>query len=238
MSFEAAKCPSCGANIQVPTDTEQANCMYCGRQIFVKEAIQKHKVELSGNVTVDANIESMLKSAEGFLRLKKWKEAEKLYTKIIDLDSTDYRGWWGMFLVKTHNLKWYSTINSSMDLSDATAAIEMAPEGTKEKLIKALSDYESNYKAYKLTIKRKRQYTGAACKVKVCINGGHVCSLKSGQTYDLDAPANIYDIDFDFGGTNSNIVFEMDQDVFINLRVGLAWGNLIVESQGIPDEQY
>lgn len=33
MSFEAAKCPNCGANIQVPTDIEEARCMYCGSSI-------------------------------------------------------------------------------------------------------------------------------------------------------------------------------------------------------------
>lgn len=40
MNFLAAKCPGCGASIQLPSDRKSANCMYCGSLIVVEEAVK------------------------------------------------------------------------------------------------------------------------------------------------------------------------------------------------------
>ncbi len=52
MPFEAAKCPSCGAAIQVPSETEETFCGYCGNRIITKAAISYYQVEISGSVSV------------------------------------------------------------------------------------------------------------------------------------------------------------------------------------------
>lgn len=43
MALVAAKCSGCGADIQVPSDRDRANCMYCGVQVIVRDAIELHK---------------------------------------------------------------------------------------------------------------------------------------------------------------------------------------------------
>jgi len=147
MSFEAAKCPTCGWSIQVPTDREKARCMYCGNELSVKEAIQKLKVELNGPIVVDTNIETILRSANGFLKLEKWDDARKLFEKVIEQDSTDYRGWWGKFLVKSKNMTLspkkleYTDDPRMCDASDAQSAIKMAPQTVMAQLYKQYNEY-------------------------------------------------------------------------------------------------
>ena len=53
MTLEPAKCPSCGANIEVNKDLEKTICQYCGTTVLIKDAIQKYQVELTGSVQVD-----------------------------------------------------------------------------------------------------------------------------------------------------------------------------------------
>ena len=47
MNFTAAKCPCCGANIQVDQNLERAFCSYCGSEILVQDAVQKIKIVLN-----------------------------------------------------------------------------------------------------------------------------------------------------------------------------------------------
>lgn len=74
MNFVAAKCPSCGADIQVDQNLETAYCSYCGSNIIVQNAIQRVKiigpVELAGNIkTPNHAFESKLANANNWARL-------------------------------------------------------------------------------------------------------------------------------------------------------------------------
>lgn len=145
MPFEAAKCFNCGALIQVPSEMETASCMYCGSKIIVKEAVQRLEIEFSGSLIMDTKIQSMLKSAEGFIKLEKWIEAKDIYTEVSKLDSTDYRAWWGLFLAETFNLKEIFDLGPNADLNDAMRdakiAIDMAPDDVKSKLYNVYFEY-------------------------------------------------------------------------------------------------
>ena len=58
MEFLAAKCPSCGGDIQLPKGVEFAKCMYCGSDVNVQRAVQAHK----GTVNLE-NIRELAKDA-------------------------------------------------------------------------------------------------------------------------------------------------------------------------------
>lgn len=152
MKYETAKCPSCGASIPVQPEFEQAFCPACGNRIVIKDAIQRHKVELSGPVVVDSNIDSIYKSANGFLQLEEWSDALQLFSKMIELDSTDYRGWWGIFLANTQNMRKFNQlgIDPPLDIKGAKNAIPMAPRVEKQKLISAYEEYLSTSPALHL----------------------------------------------------------------------------------------
>lgn len=232
MSFEAAKCPSCGANIQVPTDTERANCMYCGRQIIVKDAISKHKIEVSGTVTVENDIESMLKSAEGFLMLEKWAEAEKLLAKIIEQDSTDYRGWWGRFLVKTKNLESVSQVGNDIDTSDADTAILLAPESIRLKLKHAFDEYTRKNKKYTLIINRENQLYARKYRVVVTMNNEIIARLENGGSISHVVPPGNYSLCFNLGQHKTVAVFNVQGDILIDIKIRSSIATVKASIQG------
>lgn len=87
MKFVAAKCPSCGANIQVDEDTKKCFCQFCGSQIFVEEAIQMIK----GTVQIDFKnqIDNFLIRANEFMEQKRYSDAEIYFNKVLDIDATN-----------------------------------------------------------------------------------------------------------------------------------------------------
>ena len=52
MKLVPAKCPNCGANIEVDALGTATQCNYCKSAILVDDAIQKLKVELEGSVEI------------------------------------------------------------------------------------------------------------------------------------------------------------------------------------------
>ncbi len=85
MKFVAAKCPCCGADIQVDENTNRCFCQYCGSQILVEEAIQTIK----GTVQIDYKnqIDNFLLRANDFLAQKRYNDAEIYFNKVLDLDA-------------------------------------------------------------------------------------------------------------------------------------------------------
>ena len=53
ISLKAARCPSCGADIEVNPELEKSICQFCGSTILIQDAIAKIKVEHSGTIKVD-----------------------------------------------------------------------------------------------------------------------------------------------------------------------------------------
>lgn len=91
IQLREAKCPSCGANIQVNDKLENTICQYCGTQVLVEEAIQKYKIEISGKVEVDGieTRKSRLERAKKHLKLKEIKEANEILTALHTEDKFD-----------------------------------------------------------------------------------------------------------------------------------------------------
>lgn len=85
MSFEALKCPQCGADIEFDGDREFGFCQYCGTKIVP----ERQNVHLSGSVSVDRSreIESMLIRAKTLLSQGREEEACRLYERILEIDA-------------------------------------------------------------------------------------------------------------------------------------------------------
>jgi hypothetical protein len=122
---------------------------------------------------VDSNIESIYNSARGFLDLQKWDDASKLFSNMIKQDSTDYRGWWGLFLAKTHNMKLINTIGKPpIDFSDAENALDIAPDSQKQNIASQFSDYKKRCpQMYVLTVYREPRLNGCAVDIGVLLDG-------------------------------------------------------------------
>jgi DNA-directed RNA polymerase subunit RPC12/RpoP len=77
MALEAAKCPNCAAEIQVPDDREDTFCSYCGSKIKTKAAIGYMQVEVKGKVQIDTNptVEAKLRRGRETGDITYFKEA-------------------------------------------------------------------------------------------------------------------------------------------------------------------
>lgn len=89
MKLVSAKCPNCGAKISVPGENEKVLCQFCGYDIFVEDAIQKYKLEISGQIEVKnlPKIDNLMKLASRSYEAGDYEESYNLYMKILELDS-------------------------------------------------------------------------------------------------------------------------------------------------------
>lgn len=86
-----AKCPQCGADIEVNKDIEKTICQYCGTTVLVDDAVQKYKIELSGKVKVDGvkNRDDFLEQAKKHHKVGEYDEAIEALNNIIKKDKFD-----------------------------------------------------------------------------------------------------------------------------------------------------
>ena len=91
VKLQAAKCPSCGADIQVNEKLENTICQYCGSTVLVQDAIEKYKVEISGNVKVEGikGRDDKLNQAKKHHKYDEFDKAKKLILDIIKDDNFD-----------------------------------------------------------------------------------------------------------------------------------------------------
>ena len=83
MKLVAAKCPSCGANIEVDRSLKITKCEYCDTEIMVEEAVENLlKVELKDTPTLD----NLLKLGARYFDNHEFEEAYKVYSKAEEID--------------------------------------------------------------------------------------------------------------------------------------------------------
>ena len=82
MSFEAAKCPNCGGELQLDSTMESGDCVHCGSKIIVRDAIQKMKIEVSGQVSLSgiSTVENDVQVGQLFLANKEWVKAYEVFS--------------------------------------------------------------------------------------------------------------------------------------------------------------
>lgn len=88
MKLVAAKCPSCGASIEVNSNDETTKCKYCQQAILIEDAIAKYKLEISGEVEIKnlPKIDNYLKIANRSFKEKNYDDAYKNYNEVLTLD--------------------------------------------------------------------------------------------------------------------------------------------------------
>ena len=86
MAFKPINCPHCNEELQIPDNKEMVNCMFCQKEIIVKEVLK----EDAGN-----KLEHLFVLANSALDGNNFPEAYKYYSQILELDSTNPRAWFG-----------------------------------------------------------------------------------------------------------------------------------------------
>lgn len=101
MPYEVAKCPSCGAPIQVDTSTEKCFCPSCGNQISTVAAVKKYLVD--ANVDGISTIKNTMIRGEQCLDAQDWKKAAHYFDSVIDNQADNFEAWYGLLKSYTHN---------------------------------------------------------------------------------------------------------------------------------------
>lgn len=91
MKLVSAKCPNCGANIEVDKNSDSTKCDFCKSKIIVEDAIAKYKIEVSGEVEIKnlPTLKNHIKLAERYYKDNEYEEALEQYSKICELDSNN-----------------------------------------------------------------------------------------------------------------------------------------------------
>ncbi len=88
MKIVPAKCPNCGANIDVDEEQETTKCEYCGDAILIDRAIEKYKIEVK--VTNLPDLNNLLVLGERAYTGQDYSNAYEYYKKAIMLDPYNY----------------------------------------------------------------------------------------------------------------------------------------------------
>ena len=120
VKLKDAKCPNCGANIQVNDKLENTICQYCGSQVVKEEAIEKYKLEISGKVEVDGikGRNSKLEQAKKHFKLDEFDVAKRILKEIIADDSLDVEAYIELLKVNIELLKASDFDEDSSDLTN------------------------------------------------------------------------------------------------------------------------
>jgi tetratricopeptide (TPR) repeat protein len=124
MPLEAAVCPFCGGDLRVPDDRKTVKCMYCGKDIIVREAIDK---------AIGPKIVNYMTLATTAKKSRNNQEAYDYYNKVLELDPQNHEAWYG----KGEAAGWLSTLNDFRlpeMISGVEKAVEYAPVDKKENI--------------------------------------------------------------------------------------------------------
>lgn len=115
MPYTAAKCPNCGASIEVDSDAKFSRCEFCGSTMEPQKAIAKLQLEVSGKVEVPgiSTVGNDLKLGTQCLEAKDWQAAYKVFCIAIDKQADCFDAWYGCLASMTRNFtvfdnKWAS----------------------------------------------------------------------------------------------------------------------------------
>jgi len=117
-----AKCPLCGADIEVNPNLEKAMCQYCGSTILVEESVQKIQVEHSGSIKLEgfSKRDKDFEKAKKYIKIKEFDKALELLTEIVKEDPFDIESLSNIIICILGRIKGFNLdINSSKNGADS-----------------------------------------------------------------------------------------------------------------------
>ena len=101
MPFVPAKCPQCGANIEVDNTHDAGICKYCGTPFVTEKVIQNYNTYITNNnnfngasINIQAgDFQNFLNLANKSLDVREGEEALKYTNKALELDSKSPEAW-------------------------------------------------------------------------------------------------------------------------------------------------
>lgn len=107
MALIAGRCTQCGGLLEIDATGNMFVCPYCHTPFVVEKVVNYY------NYT--RNVDDWVKSADAFLELKEFSEAEREFERIAREHAYDYRGWWGLVKAKSRMFTDYGISKSELD---------------------------------------------------------------------------------------------------------------------------
>ncbi len=98
MNLVSAKCPNCGADIEVDDTKTHYVCKYCKKNIIKDDKLLK-KISING---IQTNSD-LIVSANELLEMDEYLKAKKLFLEFAEKCPNDYQGWLGLLICRTRN---------------------------------------------------------------------------------------------------------------------------------------
>lgn len=129
MKFVPAKCPNCGAEIQVDEGMTKGFCQYCGSSFFIEDAKNLLKEAFAGNNRMQ--IENLVNRACQFFNEKDFDRAEEYCNKVLDMDTQNERA---KALLKELNkiIRKPNVIVSCLDPSSSSTSDSIYVDGKRQ----------------------------------------------------------------------------------------------------------
>lgn len=96
-TFVAAKCPSCGGELQVPQDRNSVRCMYCSGEVVVRQAV----------AAAHGNPGNWMKLGLAAAEAGNYQEAITNFNKVLEVDPHHWQAW----LEKADSTGWLSNLS-------------------------------------------------------------------------------------------------------------------------------
>ncbi len=105
MKLIQAKCPNCGANLDITSNNKTIKCEYCKQNIIITELNTEKKETKKGIINTDG-IEShldLIKTGNSLLEIKEYLQAKKFFKEFSEKCPLNYQGWLGLLICRTRN---------------------------------------------------------------------------------------------------------------------------------------
>lgn len=81
-----AKCPCCGANLELDDNLKKTECKYCKTTIIVDEAIEKYQIEVAGKIKISGiqDDDDKLEIAKNYIIIKNYAKAKETLEDILE----------------------------------------------------------------------------------------------------------------------------------------------------------
>lgn len=105
MPLLPAKCPICGAILNIESEKEAALCPCCNNAFVVEKAINNYNTfnTIKADTVIvnnESEKEQLNKNGELYIKLGSFEEAIRYYKQLVNKFPDDYRGWWGWIRCK------------------------------------------------------------------------------------------------------------------------------------------
>lgn len=167
-----AKCPNCGAILNISEGEERIKCEYCNNTIIVEDAIACYKLKVEGTISIDG-IESntdLINSANELIEMKEYLKAKKKFLEFSEKCPDNYQGWLGLlicrtrnFTIKDNNIMFENDVNNYYEHFNKTAPEEVKAQYSgimnnylyPDKLETKVKNITENVKDFKINPKIK-----------------------------------------------------------------------------------